>query len=575
MKKLAAITLAFVVMWSSITTYAYAQKRTIHENPHKELKRSCEKCHMATSFNDIRFDHTETRFAIDGHHEELNCLVCHNIENFARVDSKCGSCHQDIHKGEMGTDCSRCHTSQGWRVLDGEEIHAGTNFPLLGRHVVLDCESCHPGMTPTLFRQTPSRCIDCHRTDYDGVTSPDHRSSGFTTDCQTCHQMTAWTPAVMNDHDALFPIFSGVHNRVWDACAQCHINPSNNKIVNCLSCHEHSQPLMDPTHQGMSGYSYTTSACLTCHPDGSAGSFISHDAVFPIYSGTHNRQWDDCAQCHTSPGNNKIVDCLTCHDHAQGQMDPAHQGMTGYSYTTSACLTCHPDGTKGDFLQHDTYFPVYSGAHNRVWDTCSQCHTNASNSKIVDCLLCHEHSRSLMDPGHQGMTGYSYTSAACLSCHPDGQAGDFVAHDAFFPVYSGTHNRVWDTCSQCHINPSNSQVVDCLNCHEHLQSLMDPVHQGMTGYAYSSPSCLTCHPDGVAGPYVDHQSIFPIYSGAHKQDRWNTCATCHQNPANRKLFTCFECHDHNQTKMDDKHRGENGYSYTSAACYDCHPNGRS
>jgi hypothetical protein len=454
---------------------------------------------MATSFKDIRFDHAETSFAIDGHHEELNCLACHNIENFALVDSKCGSCHQDTHKGEMGTDCSRCHSSVGWRVLDGEEIHAGTNFPLLGRHAVLDCESCHPGMTPTLFRQTPSRCIDCHRVDYDGVTSPDHRSSGFTTDCQTCHQMTAWTPAVMNDHDALFPIFSGVHNRVWDACAQCHTNPSNNKIV----------------------------------------------------------------------------DCLTCHEHAQSQMDPTHQGMSGYAYTTSACLTCHPDGTKSDFLEHDAYFPVYSGAHNRVWDTCSQCHTNASNSQVVDCLNCHEHAQSLMDPGHQGMTGYSYTSTACLSCHPDGEAGDFVAHDALFPVYSGTHNNVWDSCSQCHVNPSNNQVVDCLNCHEHVQSLMDPVHQGMTGYAFSSPSCLTCHPDGVAGPYLDHQSMFPIYSGAHTQDRWNSCATCHQNPDNRKLFTCFECHAHNQTQMDSDHRGESGYSYNSAACYDCHTDGRS
>ena len=498
MKTLVAISLAFVVAWSSLAIYAHAQKQTIRESPHKELKRSCEKCHMATSFKDIRFDHTETSFAVDGHHDDLNCLVCHNIENFARVESNCASCHQDIHRGEMGTDCERCHTSEGWRVLDGEGIHAVTNFPLLGRHIVLDCESCHPGMTPTQFRQTPSRCIDCHRTDYDNVSSPEHRSSGFSTDCQTCHQMTAWSPAVMSDHDALFPIFSGVHNRVWDACTQCHINPSNNKVVSCLSCHEHSQPLADPTHQGMPGYSYVTSACLSCHPDGSAGNFVSHDAVFPIYSGPHNRQWDDCAQCHTSQSNHSIVDCLTCHEHAQSRMDPSHQGMTGYSYTTSACLSCHPDGTKGDFLQHD----------------------------------------------------------------------------AFFPVYSGTHNRVWDTCAQCHTNPTSSSVVDCLTCHEHLQSVMDPVHQGMAGYSYSSSTCLSCHPDGVAGPFVDHESIFPIYGGPHN-GKWNSCATCHTNPSNHKIFTCFECHEHNRTKMDDKHSGENGYSYTSSACYDCHPNGKS
>jgi hypothetical protein len=27
--------------------------------------------------------------------------------------------------------------------------------------------------------------------------------------------------------------------------------------------------------------------------------------------------------------------------------------------------------------------------------------------------------------------------------------------------------------------------------------------------------------------------------------------------------------------MDEKHREESGYLYASAACYSCHPNGRS
>ncbi|MFQ5641808.1 MAG: hypothetical protein ACE5IR_27855, partial [bacterium] len=116
----------------------------------------------------------------------------------------------------------------------------------------------------------------------------------------------------------------------------------------------------------------------------------------------------------------------------------------------------------------------------------------------------------------------------------------------------------------------------CLDCHEHSQQEMDPKHTGIPGYSYESSQCYFCHPIGEKGEFRDHDNLFfPIFTGAHNPEKWDDCTTCHFNPSNRKLFTCFSCHEHNQAKMDEKHLGKvDGYVYDSIACYECHPDGK-
>jgi len=36
----------------------------------------------------------------------------------------------------------------------------------------------------------------------------------------------------------------------------------------CIDCHEHNQQDMDDEHKGVSGYTWATSACYSCHPTG-------------------------------------------------------------------------------------------------------------------------------------------------------------------------------------------------------------------------------------------------------------------------------------------------------------------
>jgi hypothetical protein len=346
MKRLRTIALLQLAALTLASQLVSAQRATIHESPHKKLERSCEECHVPTSFQEIRFDHEETDYRLVGLHADVNCLACHNIENFSKVDRRCVTCHEDIHRDRMGVDCGRCHSPYRWTVFDAEEIHARTNFPIQGRHLLIDCVACHPGSPTADFRRAWRPCLDCHGQEYYANPIVNHISSGFSVLCQNCHEMTGWSPALMPDHDAWFPIFSGRHKNTWDTCSICHVDPNNFRTFECITCHEHNRTDMDAEHRGIPGYAYVSVQCYACHPTGEAGDFGEHDALFPIFSGKHNNNWDDCSTCHEEPDNRKVFTCLNCHEHNRSEMDGAHVGkVQDYRYESSACYECHPDGT--------------------------------------------------------------------------------------------------------------------------------------------------------------------------------------------------------------------------------------
>ena len=321
----------------------------------------------------------------------------------------------------------------------------------------------------------------------------------------------------------------------------------------------------------MISYAYTSAACFGCHPSGVKDDYLEHDgAFFPIYSGAHNGTWVDCATCHTDPNNRSVYDCLACHE--QVSVDVVHQGMPSYSYISSVCFSCHATGAKEDYLEHDgSFFPIYSGNHNGVWVACATCHTDPNNRSVYDCLACHE--QAPIDLVHQGMPSYSYTSADCFGCHPSGAQQDYLEHDgSFFPIYTGYHSGVWVDCASCHTDPNSRTVFDCLSCHE--QSTVDVTHAAIAGYQYESNSCYACHPDGEAGPFLEHDALyFPIYSGTHNTN-WASCNTCHLNLANPADFSCVDaCHRHNETRATAEHFLVPEFTWVSSECYRCHPTG--
>lgn len=315
------------------------------DSPHDKMDIPCESCHTPTSFTDVAYDHDRTSFMLEGAHGAADCTACHNLKDFSEVASSCNSCHGDVHEAKMGPDCSNCHSSQGWTVFDVEEIHMQSSFPIMGRHAMLDCQSCHKGLPRGDLSFNTTRCESCHQQNYLEVTTPNHVASGFSTECQDCHQTNSWKPANLVDHDAFFPIFSGNHRGQWDGCNTCHTNSGSFNDFSCFSCHEHNQSRSDADHVGITGYTYNSADCYLCHPTGEKGSFIAHDAqFFPIFSGKHNGKWsNDCTVCHNVPSERSQFTCFNCHKHNRTKEDDRHKGRNGYAYDSPTCVGCHPN----------------------------------------------------------------------------------------------------------------------------------------------------------------------------------------------------------------------------------------
>ncbi len=139
---------------------------------------SCKNCHTNDNWSTVIFDHNLTDWPLEGKHIEVDCRECHFevSENntiltqiFSSLDSKCVSCHKNIHddlfsiKGE--TDCKRCHVTDSW--FPEKFNHNNTSFPLDGRHAEIKCSECHTssivnGKTKINYKIGKFECIDCH-----------------------------------------------------------------------------------------------------------------------------------------------------------------------------------------------------------------------------------------------------------------------------------------------------------------------------------------------------------------------------------------------------------------------------
>jgi hypothetical protein len=390
-------------------------------NPHVNLRGLvCTACHTTANWHDVVFDHGTTGTPLRGQHAVAPCTGCHSLRDFHTVASECRSCHEDPHRGDAGRRCEQCHRESSWHQVSAQDAHARTRLPELGVHASLRCVDCHRQAAFQQFSGAVTPCATCHQATFQATANPSHASLGISRQCESCHQFTTWNFALFQQHDAIFGIYSGAHAGVWRNCATCHTSASDYPVFTCTTCH--AQAPTDAAHQTLgSAYSYVSSACLLCHPNGSRGSLAQHDAVFPIFSGSHLGVWTACTACHPTPGSSKVFTCMSSGCHAQAATDPIHAGITGYAYTASQCLTCHPTGQPASFTQHDAlYFPIYSGGHVGRWTTCAQCHPTAGSPNIFTCMSSGCHAQAQTTSNHSGVTGLSYTASACLSCHPRG-----------------------------------------------------------------------------------------------------------------------------------------------------------
>jgi hypothetical protein len=141
----------------------------------------------------------------------------------------------------------------------------------------------------------------------------------------------------------------------------------------------------------------------------------------------------------------------------------------------------------------------------------------------------------------------------------------------YYPL-NGAHDMIANDCNACHNGDYVNTPNTCVGCHQaDYDGTTDPDHVA----AMFPTDCMLCHDETAWDPSTfDHDGMyFPIYSGSH-QDEWVTCNECHTTANDYTMFSCIDCHEHdNQTDVDDDHSEVNGYVYESNACYACHPDG--
>lgn len=347
-----------------------------------KLGKDCASCHVETGWKVQSFNHAQTGFALVGKHEAAKCESCHTKNVTDPLPRDCNGCHakDDAHKGGNGTACADCHTPRDWKTTTFD--HRKTDFPLLGKHASVKCESCHT--RPVKEWTPPMDCNGCHKDDdtHKGLLGPA---------CKDCHSETGWTNVRFeHEKDTGFAL-RGKH--ATEQCAACHLEPTHVKVPpnSCVGCHRDDDPHKQQLGDG----------CGSCHAEQDWKTNVRFDhglTDFPLLGKHANAQ---CIDCHKTPA---FLDaepgCASCHTD-----DDKHKGRLG-----TDCATCHvpADWARVSF-DHNTQSDFkLTGKHAQV--ACESCHKQPVAGEIslsMRCVSCH-----IADDKHRGSFGTN-----CERCH--------------------------------------------------------------------------------------------------------------------------------------------------------------
>ena len=295
-------------------------------------------------------------------------------------------------------------------------------------------------------------------------------------------------------------------------CSLCHV-PENWTTLRKDFSFDHAKQ----TGVALRG-AHAKAACLRCHNDyGPVAEYVARG----------------CAGCHTDIHESQLgTDCTRCHD--EGSWLPrgliAEHARTRFPlvgrHAVAPCIRCHQAAPTGE----------YRGAPLQ----CAQCHR--------------EDLARALAPDHQAL-GWTQR---CERCHIPTRWGSGAFTHGFWPL-TGQHAVIG--CNACHTSGGFSPLPrDCYACHQDK-------YASAPNHTVFPTSCQDCH-NTITWKGAVFNHTFPL-SGPHRLD----CSACHTGPDPR-MFTCFSCHEHNQTDTDEKHKEVKGYTYAASACFQCHPNGK-
>lgn len=382
-----------------------------HEDYHQEqLTETCTNCHTQDAWKPAKnFDHATADYTLIGKHQDVKCEECHEEKiltpgqestvQFVDLDYReCTACHDDIHKGQFGENCTKCHTPKGWKIItEGEFNHDLTQYRLRGKHKTVDCEDCHTPGEP-YKPLAHENCTDCHDDYHKGQFAK--REGGI--NCESCHTVRGFTPAkfTARDHEETDFSLSGAH------AAQP-----------CIFCHEKTPQL------GTEQFIWDPLRCTSCHEDEHEGQFeeqVRNDDCTACHRVT---RWADLNFTHEDTefplrGEHRTVECAECHK----PMEPANQGSPiQYTNIETDCQGCHDDIHVGQFAE---------GAE-----------------ETVDCEKCHSpKSWKSLQFDHNSMSRFSvkgkHSDVACADCHQPEETTDGKEFIRYKPLGRA--------CQECH-----------------------------------------------------------------------------------------------------------------------------
>lgn len=324
------------------------------EDPHRgQFTEDCASCHTEDSFTSSTFEHVRSSYPLEGKHQVVECAECHLEEvglfpdgtgeavRYKPLPQECVDCHPDIHLGQFTSSCESCHITEGFLgdfLLFNHD--RDSRYPLLGKHSQTTCAKCHkieekgefPSGTGEAIRFVPidDSCLTCHQ---------DYHSGQLAEDCEQCHDIEGFQPAVSFDHSKSRFVLDGAHTSTQ--CEDCHpsiqVSDEGSEFreiplfrplpPECLSCHE------DP-HR-----SSGANRCENCHTTESfpivpRESFNHNRTRFEL-SGKHRSA--ECSQCHVSAAwkDRELIifkelqrGCLECH-------------QSPHTFQQEDCWSCH------------------------------------------------------------------------------------------------------------------------------------------------------------------------------------------------------------------------------------------
>jgi hypothetical protein len=357
----------------------------------------------------------------------------------------------------------------------------------------------------------------------------------------------------------------GVHSHAELAsqCSACHVSPWSRETMadRCLSCHADIREEIAAHHAMHGNLSQAASQCRACHTEHKGVhapltnmTKFDHDLADFKLTGAHKAV--DCKSCHKNDlFRGTPQNCSSCHAEPQ-----VHLGKFG-----TDCAACHSTATwhgatvntghGGTFDHNRTRFKL-TGAHETT--ECKRCHVNnVFAGTPLTCVGCHAEPKV-----HLGKFG-----TECASCHSTitWKGVELTAtttnfdHDKTAFKLTGVHKTT--DCKGCHSNGTfKGTPTTCVGCHA------EPVvHKGKYG-----TDCANCHQTATWKDST-FKHVFPVEHGGRRNSTGNAnCARCHDKAPDYHTYTCYGCHEHEKTRMEQRHARRKITGAKLDACASCH-----